>query len=42
MSTNGDTAGLHLKAVMPAFTVNDIQASISWYEGVLGFRVEST
>lgn len=30
---------LRLRAVMPALTVNDIQASIAWYRDVLGFIV---
>ena len=30
---------LRLRAVMPALTVNDIQASIAWYRDVLGFVV---
>jgi glyoxalase/bleomycin resistance protein/dioxygenase superfamily protein len=30
---------LRLRAVMPALTVNDIQASLAWYRDVLGFVV---
>jgi len=30
---------LRLRSVAPAFTVNDIQASITWYRDVLGFFV---
>jgi uncharacterized glyoxalase superfamily protein PhnB len=30
---------LHLQALMPALTVNDIQASLAWYRDVLGFSV---
>ncbi len=30
---------LSLRSVMPALTVNDIQASIAWYRDVLGFIV---
>ena len=30
---------LRLRSVMPALTVNDIQASIAWYRDVLGFVV---
>ncbi|HVR96428.1 MAG TPA: VOC family protein [Thermoanaerobaculia bacterium] len=30
---------LRLRAVMPMFTVNDIQASIAWYRDVLGFII---
>jgi uncharacterized glyoxalase superfamily protein PhnB len=32
-------ATLRLRSVTPAFTVNDIQASIGWYRDVLGFFV---
>jgi len=30
---------LRLRQVMPALTVNDLQASIAWYRDVLGFMV---
>jgi lactoylglutathione lyase len=30
---------LRLRAVTPALTVNDLQASVSWYRDVLGFTV---
>jgi len=30
---------LHLRALMPALTVNDIQASIAWYRDILGFSM---
>ncbi len=31
--------GTNLSAVMPALTVNDIQASMAWYRDVMGFTV---
>jgi uncharacterized glyoxalase superfamily protein PhnB len=30
---------LRLRSVMPALTVNDLQASVAWYRDVLGFTV---
>jgi uncharacterized glyoxalase superfamily protein PhnB len=30
---------LRLRSVMPALTVNDLQASVAWYRDVLGFVV---
>jgi uncharacterized glyoxalase superfamily protein PhnB len=30
---------LRLRSVMPALTVNDLQASIAWYRDILGFIV---
>jgi uncharacterized glyoxalase superfamily protein PhnB len=30
---------LRLRSVMPALTVNDLQASVAWYRDVLGFIV---
>ena len=30
---------LRLRALMPTFTVNDIQVSVAWYRDVLGFLV---
>lgn len=31
--------GLQLETVMPAMTVNDMQASLTWYRDVMGFTV---
>jgi len=30
---------LRARSVTPSFTVNDLQRSIGWYEGVLGFTI---
>lgn len=30
---------LRLRGIMPAFTVNDVEASLAWYRDVLGFVV---
>jgi uncharacterized glyoxalase superfamily protein PhnB len=39
MQENKQPELLHLQALMPSLTVNDIQASIAWYRDVLGFGV---
>ncbi len=39
MQENKQPESLHLQALMPSLTVNDIQASIAWYRDVLGFGV---
>ena len=39
MSSENSKEGLNLSGVMPTFTVNDLNASIEWYEGILGFAV---
>jgi len=39
MTERSQPETLSLSSVMPALTVNDIQASIAWYRDVLGFTV---
>jgi len=39
MSESSNVSSTRLKQIMPSFTVGDIEASLAYYQGVLGFTV---